>query len=336
MLRHLHSHPDEHALWLDTTSSFSAEFGHEILQSITAQRTVPLDSSVSSSENLNGSMLPDQPHKSHEASAAKDDAPSALDRLIVAKVFDLQSAIQAIQQVRAQRFEKIEDEPKREESNLPTNGRNEDEVKAADSEATIYSDVVPETGMLAMDMLLQSSDDRTTETNNLGEPSDHKRQTDTVPDQPTSEAKPSHLRFIIIDSIAALLKGVLTATSAEGHARMISFMRLLRSFTSVTLNGQHLFTTIFAINGLVSLASTANSNAALQSVFPMLNTKRVKAALGPTFTYLTDWTIYLSHATDVFHGANGLPAEMEADGRRSLICEVVRSRRMVSTGCVLV
>lgn len=306
-MKHLHEHPGEQALWLDTTASFSAEWGSQILQSI-----------IQSSEGQTSSI----DTQVQEDEVPISQAPTALDRLIVAKVFDLQSAIQAIQQIRSQGQAKVEDEAKRAESQ-----KVDEADMAEDPEATIYSNEVPETGRPAVTLLQSSA--------GLSAHSDEEQDTTIAYDKksPTSQTTTNqlHLRFIVIDTVTALLKGVLNATSAEGHARMLSFMRLLRTLTTPSTASTSK-TTIFVINNFVALASTANSTAALHSVFPALNAKRYKAALGPTFTYLTDWTIYLSQVRGVFpqYGL-GDDQEGEANRQEKLIFEVVRSRRMVSS-----
>lgn len=314
MLRHLHSNPNENALWLDTTGSFSAEWASKLTESLEKQTKKPPTPATGSSSPLNGDA--DSAMTGNNEVGSDTQTPSALDRLIVAKVFDLQSAIQAIQQVRSQQQHNDEEEHrKREESKVPASGT---EGRMAVSEATIYSDVVPETGVPAQDMLLASSPgqlEHSEEENKDGQ----------------TKAHAPHLSFIVIDSISALLKGVLSATSAEGHARMMSFMRLLRSLTTSSSTTSRQFTTVFVVNNLVSLASTANSTAALHSVFPTLNSKRVKAALGPTFTYLTDWTVYLSPAGEVFRTSNSAEHGANSEGE-NVIFEVIRSRRMVSSG----
>lgn len=302
-MKHLHEHPGEQTLWLDTTASFSAELGNEILQSITQSQG---STRAQGPENQEGHSV------SH--------TPNALDRLIVAKVFDLQSAIQAIQQVKRQDQSDLWDNSEREESKFP---HEMDGVE--DAGTTLYSNEVPETGRQTV-TLLQSSAELS---NQVLEEKDSKAPHSTEPSILHTRSCQLHLRFIVIDTVTSLLKGVLNATSAEGHARMLSFMRLLRSLTtSSTAAGRK--TTIFVINDFVSLASTANSTAALHSVFPALNAKRYKAALGPTFTYLTDWTIYLSHVKDVFpqYGLDDNEEEgINRQGKR--IFEVVRSRRTV-------
>lgn len=314
VLRHLHEHPHEQALWLDTTASFSAERGNQILQSI-----------VTSAKATNP-----PPDDHSEPAQAADQAPNALDRLIVAKVFDLQSAIQAIQQLR-KHGPVIYDDRKRENSKTPVKLPFSDVDMATDSDATIYSYEVPETGNPAM-ALLSSSAEPSDQVNKDEDAENNPKEFTSADKGTDTNSMIPHLRIIVIDSISALLMGVLNATSAEGHARMLSFMRLLLwSLTTQTIVPARK-TTIFVINNFVSLASTANSTAALHSVFPALNAKKYKAALGPTFTYLTDWTVYLSHVSDVFpqYGMGEGPEAEET--KKRLIFEIVRSRRMVSRG----
>merc|ERR1712093_855595 len=86
VLRYLHHHPHSYALWLDTTGSFSAEWGSAIIEGVCEAGST----SAPPSEEQPGITRP---------------TPSnALDRLIVAKAFDLQAAIQAIQSIQRDGF----------------------------------------------------------------------------------------------------------------------------------------------------------------------------------------------------------------------------------------
>ena len=93
---------------------------------------------------------------------------------------------------------------------------------------------------------------------------------------------------------------------------MMTFLRLLRSLsTNVPL-------VVLLTNTLTS--STAPSNGL--SVFPSPKAQEMKPSLGPTFSYLADWTICISAAEEAF------PAEKHPEGTR--IMEVWRSRRTAS------
>lgn len=290
--------------------------------------------------------------QAHDTDGAEKNA---LDRLIVAKTFDLASAIQAIQQVRKDTYE-IDTSPKEEtKASEYNNADMAEDVKDNDmletrnhlpSEAQ-FTSVVPETAGPAEVELVSSPPESRNECPAVPKQDSEPPKTKTY----SADVKPRsrHLRFIIVDNIAALLKGVLSATSAEGHARMMSFMRLLHALakhpgTHVADTHQHQsnqaerkIATCFVINNLVPLSATANSTAAFHSVFPALDAKRVKASLGPTFTYLTDWTIYLSDVAAALPQHSGIvPSttgrnEDRADmaGKRTVF-EIVRSRRMVS------
>lgn len=326
VLKRLHEHPNERALWLDTTASFSAERGSQILEAITSAAVRPSEAPATlpaqTGSPTSPSGIPDLTRPNEDPVS---EGPNALDRLIVAKVFDLASAIQAIQQVRtpASVGEEL-DGTKREESNVPAETANNKPGALNDSAATVYSNEVPETGIPAIELLHSSENpDDKGEDEKMSEIQEH-----ISPSVATSSLP--QLRFIVIDSIAALLKGVLSATSAKGHARMMSFMRLLRSIAAPTSADPQAKITIFLINNLVSLASSANSTVALQSVFPAVNAKKYKAALGPSFTYLTDWTIYLTQARDVFPQYKSSGDIQGEEARQQVIFEVVRSRRMVS------
>ncbi|KAM5539255.1 hypothetical protein V8D89_007128 [Ganoderma adspersum] len=91
-------------------------------------------------------------------------------------------------------------------------------------------------------------------------------------------------RCIVIDSITSLLGPMLTATSSQGHATMTTFMRQLRALAE-------LFSlTIIVINSSTSLGQRNPKPRNPDAVFEI---KR-KPALGPSFTFLTDATLWLS------------------------------------------
>ncbi|OJT03212.1 DNA repair protein RAD51 -like protein [Trametes pubescens] len=110
-------------------------------------------------------------------------------------------------------------------------------------------------------------------------------------------------RCIVIDSITPLLGPMLSATSSQGHAIMTTFMRQLRAFADSFL------LTILVIN-----SSTKILPSNPETVF---ETAR-KPALGPSFTFMADATLWLSQRP---------PEEAESDDDSTVhIAEVLRSR----------
>ncbi|EIW57144.1 P-loop containing nucleoside triphosphate hydrolase protein [Trametes versicolor FP-101664 SS1] len=110
-------------------------------------------------------------------------------------------------------------------------------------------------------------------------------------------------RCIVIDSITPLLGSMLSATSSQGHAIMTTFMRQLRAFADSFL------LTILVIN-----SSTKILPSNPETVF---ETAR-KPALGPSFTFMADATLWLSQRP---------PEEPQADDDSTMhVAEVLRSR----------
>lgn len=110
-------------------------------------------------------------------------------------------------------------------------------------------------------------------------------------------------QWIVLDSITPLLLPSLSAVSSQGHAMMTTFMRRLRELART------FGMTIIVING-TSAAAPFNQNSAFASTIR-------KPALGPSFTFMTDCTIWLSKTTDM----------LDSEGSFSLhVAEVFRSR----------
>ncbi|KAI0671322.1 P-loop containing nucleoside triphosphate hydrolase protein [Trametes maxima] len=86
-------------------------------------------------------------------------------------------------------------------------------------------------------------------------------------------------RLIVIDSITPLVGPMLSATSSQGHAIMTTFMRQLRAFADS-----------FSLTVIVINTSTKILPRNPEAAF---DTTR-KPALGPSFTFMTDETLWLS------------------------------------------
>ncbi|KAI0715829.1 P-loop containing nucleoside triphosphate hydrolase protein [Cerioporus squamosus] len=125
------------------------------------------------------------------------------------------------------------------------------------------------------------------------------------------------IRCIVIDNITALLGPTLSATSSQGHAIMTTFMRQLRAFAD-------LFSlTILVVNTSTRVGPRNPHATNTESVF---ETAR-KPGLGPSFTFMTDATLWLTRRSrDERDG--------EADSTMH-IAEVFRSRLTVGLTSLL-
>ncbi|KAG1872111.1 P-loop containing nucleoside triphosphate hydrolase protein [Suillus tomentosus] len=93
------------------------------------------------------------------------------------------------------------------------------------------------------------------------------------------------VQWIVLDSITPLLLPSLSAVSSQGHAMMTTFMRQLRELART------FGITIMVING-TSAAAPFNQSSAFASTIR-------KPALGPSFTFMTDCTLWLSKMKDI-------------------------------------
>ncbi|KAJ7162532.1 P-loop containing nucleoside triphosphate hydrolase protein [Mycena crocata] len=118
---------------------------------------------------------------------------------------------------------------------------------------------------------------------------------------------------IVVDAVTSLLGPLLSPVSSEGHAIMTGFMRQLRAFA------QTFSITIFVVNNSAAftpfvIGSTSN------------NPNIRKPALGPSFTFLTDATLWLALSKDC-------SARHEADTREEWtkhVAQVYRSKLTTS------
>ncbi|KIJ51550.1 hypothetical protein M422DRAFT_203822 [Sphaerobolus stellatus SS14] len=126
-----------------------------------------------------------------------------------------------------------------------------------------------------------------------------------------------HLRFLVFDTLTPLLAPLLSATSSQGHAVMVTFMRMIGS-----LARNYSFTCLVTNTASQSLPRNP------YSAFP---TTTSKPALGPTFMFMTDDTLWLSDAMHIVD-----QGKLEA-GCRVFVAEVLRSHSTFSqTWCAFV
>lgn len=130
--------------------------------------------------------------------------------------------------------------------------------------------------------------------------------------------------LIVIDSITSLFSSLLSSVTAQGHALMTNFMRSLQDVAS------NYGLIVLVLNKPASVQPPHSS----PSVF---TATKLKPALGPTFSFLTDTTLWLSRASDVLNvqankdRGDGSSTTTSVDSiEELLIAEVVRSRSLTS------
>lgn len=138
------------------------------------------------------------------------------------------------------------------------------------------------------------------------------------------EPSDSTPRILVIDTITSLLGPHLSAVSSQGHAAMIAFMRTLR-----TLAQTHLLC-ILVINSSTIVKSSNPAS--------MLTTVTRKPALGPSFTFLTDATLWLARppasepgdTSIISHDTANQGETSEKSAGDLRVAEVLRSRISLS------
>jgi len=175
VLRHLASHPHAYALWLDTTSTFSAELALQMLDTF--------DITQPDTEAGGHNVLP------------------PLDRLIVAKTFDLTSAIQAIQSIRNNGFP-------RQRQNRSESERKEDKpVTDEGEEMGMQVDPVENAAEVAVAKDIGGQQAATEA---------EKEKVATESEQGKKAKEEMQLTFIVIDSITVLFRNILSGVTTEG------------------------------------------------------------------------------------------------------------------------
>ncbi|KAI0697970.1 P-loop containing nucleoside triphosphate hydrolase protein [Cytidiella melzeri] len=116
------------------------------------------------------------------------------------------------------------------------------------------------------------------------------------------------IRCLVIDSITTLFRPVLSVVSSQGHAMMASFMQQLRSFAEAY--------------SLIILVLNSTSSAAPQNPNSAFVTTTRKPALGPSFTCMTDATLWLSKAT----GISAVEPHGDGESNNIYAAEILRSK----------
>ncbi|BGP45637.1 hypothetical protein JCM10450v2_001467 [Rhodotorula kratochvilovae] len=133
-------------------------------------------------------------------------------------------------------------------------------------------------------------------------------------------AKSDTLDMVVIDTLDPLVGGeALASGSAQGHANLIAFMRRLSTLARST----SLPLTIFVITSAIPSASPSRPRppGAIQQPPPLSSlplSAPLTPALGSTFAYLTDLSLLLTPAAELFG---------PVDGKDRGVVEVVRNVR---------
>ncbi|KAJ7499227.1 P-loop containing nucleoside triphosphate hydrolase protein [Mycena latifolia] len=93
------------------------------------------------------------------------------------------------------------------------------------------------------------------------------------------------IRGIVVDTVTSLLGPILSPVSSQGHSIMTGFMRQLRAFA------QTFSMTVFVANNSTAFIPVVTGSASN-------NPNIRKPALGPSFTFLSDATIWLAVCSD--------------------------------------
>ncbi|KAJ3999254.1 P-loop containing nucleoside triphosphate hydrolase protein [Lentinula boryana] len=106
------------------------------------------------------------------------------------------------------------------------------------------------------------------------------------------QASSIRMKYIVIDSVTSLFGPYLSAVSSQGHAIMAAFMRYLRDLA------KRYSVIILLINNatLMQARSTTRAQTTAEAINPrsvFASTIR-KPALGPSFTFMTDATLWVS------------------------------------------
>ncbi|KAK4693697.1 hypothetical protein P7C71_g3751, partial [Lecanoromycetidae sp. Uapishka_2] len=136
---------------------------------------------------------------------------------------------------------------------------------------------------------------------------------------------------IIVDNIANVVSSLMSKSQTAGQALLVSFMRTLSNLTA-----RHHICTILtnAVVGLASSSSTSMYKRRPEENVSIFASTVGKPALGKTFTYLVDTSIFLSTVPSkiedaiVLYGDAG-PGEA---WRKAIVIEVVKDKRGAREG----
>ncbi|THV07965.1 hypothetical protein K435DRAFT_959425 [Dendrothele bispora CBS 962.96] len=138
------------------------------------------------------------------------------------------------------------------------------------------------------------------------------------------------IQCLVIDALTPLLSPHLSAVSAQGHSLVTTFMHQLKilavKFDLVVFvinNATLLPPTQNQVNSDPNTVALTSSFSHSRSIFPFVNKK---PALGPSFPYMTDATLWIAEWQDVSEAGGDIPG----DGTTLHMIEIFRSRMSAS------
>jgi len=136
------------------------------------------------------------------------------------------------------------------------------------------------------------------------------------------DGKIGQLGMLIVDTITSVVSPVMSKSQIQGQPLLTSFMRSLHHLTS-----RHHLCTIL-INAAVGLNSSNNPDYQRrpEEHVSIFSSTLGKPALGKTFTYLVDTSIFISAVPRTNHDATIAFADSGETFRRALILEILKDR----------
>ncbi|KAJ7228957.1 P-loop containing nucleoside triphosphate hydrolase protein, partial [Mycena pura] len=123
---------------------------------------------------------------------------------------------------------------------------------------------------------------------------------------------PTKIRAVVVDSVTSLLGPLLSPVSSQGHAIMTGFMRQLRVLA------QTYCITVFVVNNSAAFTPLVPGSASN-------NPNIRKPALGPSFTFMTDATLWLALCRETAYAEAGALAVEETECTKHVV-QVYRSK----------
>lgn len=217
-----------------------------------------------------------------------DEATALLDRVKVMRVFDLAGVIEAVGEVGEMR-ERV--------------------AQASAKPASI--------ARRARDQISDSEEELEEEDKIASGPA-------TVEGEQVAEPQGGQVGIIVIDTITNVVSSLMSKGQTQGQALLASFMRTLYHLTS-----HHLICTILT-NAAVALTSSNNSEYKRrpEDNVSIFSSTMGKPALGKTFTYLIDTSIFLSAIPKTMNDA-AIAFSERVDGtsfQKAFVLEVLKDR----------
>lgn len=138
-----------------------------------------------------------------------------------------------------------------------------------------------------------------------------------------ADGEMGRLGMLIVDSITSVVSPVMSNSQIQGQALLTSFMRSLHHLTG----RRHLCTIL--INAAVGLNTSNNPEHQLrpEEHVSIFSSTLGKPALGKTFTYLVDTSIFMSAVPRTTQDATAAFPDSGESFQKALILEILKDRR---------